>query len=130
MSLTNMTLKECIEYVDRNKPNAFSNEDKTRWINEIEGRIQSKIFLFGPDSIVQYDWDTQKNAELFVKPPHQALYYEYLYWRIDYNNGEYDKAQNSKASFDTLYNEFRKWFIEEYHPADYLNRGGCSCCTE
>ena len=32
-----MTIKDVIDYVDRIKKNEFTTEEKTRWINEIEG---------------------------------------------------------------------------------------------
>lgn len=35
------TLKSVIDYVDEIKPNAFSNEAKTKWLNECEGLVQT-----------------------------------------------------------------------------------------
>ena len=40
-----MTLDSCIQSVDEIKPNAFSNETKTKWINEVEGMVQTEVFL-------------------------------------------------------------------------------------
>ena len=42
-----MTLKELIEYVDEIKPNAFSNTTKTMWVNELDGKIQTEVWLLG-----------------------------------------------------------------------------------
>lgn len=120
-----MTLKECIEYVDLIKPNAFDEATKTRWVNELEGRVQTEVFLFGPDNITTYTWDQNQDTELFVKPPYEDIYYEYLQARIDYANGEYDKYENTMAMFEAKWIDFKVWFIYTYHPAD--NRGGCTC---
>ena len=122
-----MTLKECIEYVDGIKPNAFTNDQKTRWINEIEGRVQTEVFLWDPDTNhTTYTWENNQNTVLFVKPPYEEIYYEYLSAKIDYANGEYDNCQNTQAMFEDVWIAFKRWFIRTYHPADW--RGGCACC--
>ena len=122
-----MTLKECIDFVDEIKPNAFTNEQKTQWLNEIEGRVQTEVFLWGMTNHTTYTYETNKNTELFVKPPYENIYYEYLSAMIDYANGEYDKAQNTMAMFEEKYTPFKAWFINTYHPADY--KGGYCVCA-
>ena len=122
-----MTLKQVIDHVDSVKPNAFTDEQKTRWLNEIEGQVQTEVFLFLPDNITQYTWESNQNTELFVKAPYDSIYDYYLQAAIDYHNGEYDKAQNSIAWFQEKYDAFRKWYVETYHPADRPCRGGCTC---
>ena len=121
-----MTIRECIEYVDDVKPNAFTEEQKVRWLNEVEGRVQSKVFLFGPDNITKYKWPENADTELFVKEPYDEIYYEYLQAKIDYQNGEYDKYANSMTMFESVFAEFTNWFITTYHPAD-IPCGGVPC---
>ena len=125
-----MTLKQVIDHVDSVKPNAFTYDHKTRWINEIEGQVQTEVFLFPWDNITQYDWESNQNTELFVKAPYDSIYDYYLQAQIDFHNGEYDKAQNSIAWFQEKYDAFKKWYVETYHPADRPCRGGCQCYTE
>lgn len=120
-----MKLKQVIENVYETKPDAFSNETKTRWLNELEGRIQSEVFLFRPDNITTYTWEENQDTDLFVKEPYAGIYEDYLTARIDLGNGEYDKYQNSKAKFEENFTAFKVWFIQTYHPADH--RGGCTC---
>ena len=120
-----MTLKETIDFTDSIKPNAFDNNQKTQWLNEVEGRIQTEVFLWGLTNHTTYTYDENKNTELFVKPPYDQIYYEYLCAQIDYANGEYDKYQNTAAVFEADYTAFKVWFIRTYHPAD--QRGECVC---
>jgi hypothetical protein len=122
-----MTLKQVIDHVDSLKPNAFTYDHKTRWINEIEGQVQTEVFLFLPDNITQYTWESNQNTELFVKAPYDSIYDYYLQAQIDFHNGEYEKAQNSIAWFQDKYDAFKKWYVETYHPADRPCRGGCTC---
>ena len=53
------TLKDVINAVDAIKPNAFTEEDKTMWLNEVEGMVQTEVFLFAPAEIVQYKWSDE-----------------------------------------------------------------------
>lgn len=52
-----MTLKEIIAFVDDIKPNAFSNRQKTVWLNEVEGLVQTDVFLLAPSSVVTYIYE-------------------------------------------------------------------------
>ena len=120
-----MTLKQAIDFADGIKPNAFTNDQKTQWLNEVEGRVQTEVFLWGLTNHTVYTYEANKNTELFVKPPYDQIYYEYLCAKIDYANGEYDKYQNTATVFESDYVAFKRWFIDTYHPAD--QRGGCVC---
>jgi hypothetical protein len=117
-----MKLTELIAHVDEIKPNAFDNDTKTRWVNQLEGRIQSEVFLWDVASLcVQYTYpETEEDdPELLVKAPYEEIYEHWLEARIDYANGEYDKYQNSMAMFEEVYHAFAAWFINTYHPAEH-----------
>lgn len=113
-----MTLSQVIQTVDEVKPNAFSSETKTTWLNEVEGMVQTQVFLWASEEIISYAYDTDKNVELLVKPPHDKLYPAYLEARIDYANGEYNKYQNTMQMFNEFFGEFMRWFALTYRPAD------------
>lgn len=113
-----MTLSQVIQAADEVKPNAFSNETKTAWINEVEGMVQTQVLLWASEEIISYAYDTDKDAELLVKPPHDKLYPAYLEARIDYANGEYNKYQNTMQMFNEFFGEFMRWFALTYRPAD------------
>lgn len=51
-----MTLKEVIDFVDGIKPNAFSPQQKTVWLNEVEGFVQTEVFLWAIEQIITYEW--------------------------------------------------------------------------
>ena len=40
-----MTLKELIDFTDGIKPNAYTTAQKTVWINEVEGLVQTEVLL-------------------------------------------------------------------------------------
>lgn len=115
------TLKQIIDLVDGLKPNAFSNDQKTQWVNECEGKVQTEVFLLRPEDIVNLTYDECKNHELLAEPPHDDIYVYYLEAMIDFHNGEYDRYQNSMEMFNEKWNAFVKYVIIHYRPAD----GGC-----
>lgn len=43
-----MKLKDVIAFVDRIKPNAFTDGEKAAWISEVEGMAATEIFLLAP----------------------------------------------------------------------------------
>ena len=117
------TLKEIIDGVDAEKPNAFDHDTKTRWLNEVEGRVQTDVFLIAPVDIIQYAFNENQNTPLLVDPPHDKLYYAYLAARIDFANGEYEKYQNTMQLYNEFFAEFVRWFARNYHPADAIREG-------
>ena len=79
-----MRLVELIRKVDAYKPNSFSNEQKTDWINEIEGRVYTDALLTSV-----YDFTPLTYQERFIyNVPYTGLeagaYYFTLRW---YENG-------------------------------------------
>jgi hypothetical protein len=113
-----MTLKELIEQVDSIKPNAYTEEQKTVWVNNVEGMVQSQIFLLAPEEMISYKWPDDQDKELLVTFPHEKLYPSYLCAYIDYANGEYNKYQNTMQMFNADFSEFMRWFANTYRPAD------------
>lgn len=117
-----MTIAKVLAAADAVKPNAFSEEVKLQWVNEAEGMVQTDVLLRAIDDVVTYEWPTDENTELLVKPPHDKLYLAYLIAMIDFTNGEYNKYSNTVAMFNTHLSEYAAWFQRTYRPAD--NGGG------
>lgn len=114
-----MTLKQVIDLADSLRPNDFSAEVKTQWINDLESMIQAEVFLFAPDDTICYDYTTDSNCELLVDKPHDKIYYSYLQAMIAMGNGEYDRYENEMKLFNSFYTSFRKWFTDHYDPGTY-----------
>lgn len=113
-----MTLGQVIALVDETKPNAFSGETKTLWLNECEGLIQTEVWLVAVEDVVSYRYAEDQETVLLVEAPHCKLYEAYLSARIDYANGEYQKYQNTMQMFNEFYQEYMRWYASRYRPAD------------
>lgn len=113
-----MTLKEVIDSVDMLSPNSFTNEMKTKWLNEIEGKVQAEVFLLAHEDIITYSYNTCEEHELLVKAPYDKIYEPYLLAKIQFAEKEYNDYQNSMQLFNHFWAEFVCWFARVYRPAD------------
>lgn len=129
-----MTVSDVIEFVDTVKPNAFPPAVKIRWISQLEGRIASEVFLMAPEEMEQFNYAALDVAEaekqiLLVNFPYDDIYPAWLKAMVDYENGEYNKYQNTMQQFNERFNSFVAWFANAYEPANsyyfpHLTKGG------
>ena len=112
-------ISKIIAQVDENKPNSFSQESKVAWLAQLDGKIAADIFLMDVSEIRQlsYDPDADTETDLLVEFPHDDIYYYWLCAKIDAENGEYDKYQNTMQLYNASYNNFVCWFSSVYDPA-------------
>lgn len=113
-----MKIKDVIAYVDRVKPNDFDLAAKMIWLNEVEGLVQTEVFLWEDEDLITYHAETDTNTVLLVRPPHDKIYRTYLAAMIDFANGEYNRYANTMAQFKNGFSEFAIWFADRYRPAD------------
>lgn len=113
-----MKSKEAIRRTDLAKPNAFEEELKFLWLTALEGQIAADVFLMAPAETEQFDYSYPAglDKELLVKPPYDELYVLYLEAKIDAENGEYNKYQNSLQLYNNAYGNFLRWFAGTYDP--------------
>lgn len=129
-----MTIEQIIRHMDEIKPNAFSDEVKTVWLNELEARVQKEILMRWPGEMVQYRWPEDRGAQTLLEPPEDAVYRHWLEAMIDYANGEYNKYQNTMELFNACWDEFVSRFATAWRPADGYHggweEGGWRCHAE
>jgi len=68
-----MTIKELIEFTDEIKPNAFSDAVKTTWINDIEGKVQTDIFLMAVEDIIRYKYEDTLTEAMVCFPDDKTM---------------------------------------------------------
>ena len=51
-----MTIKEAIDIADAVAPNALTNDLKTQFLNEVEGVVQTEVFLLSVNEIEKYKY--------------------------------------------------------------------------
>lgn len=104
-----------IARVDAVKLNTYTEEEKARWLIELDGRIFREIMRgFGPLPPEKYPQDAEK--ELLVPSPYDVLYDYYLFAMIDFHNREVENYENSYAMFNDKYNDFAKAWQRTHVP--------------
>lgn len=107
-----MTPNKAIEIVDRLRPNSYSEEDKLRWISDLDGLVKKRVIQ--EDDIKPYDYPADMDKELLVPAPFENVYTLYLEAMIDYHNREYGNYNNSVMMFDSRFTEYKKDYIRKH----------------
>lgn len=116
-----MTIKECIDQVDNVKPNQYSIEDKVRWLSFLDGIIIEDVLKTHEGYDNEYDEfegysPEQTGAKLIVEKPYDALYEAYLKMKIDEENGETARYNNSARMFNAYFDDYRKYYNKTHMP--------------
>lgn len=118
-----MYISEAIDQADKLKPNAYMQEEKVRWLSDIDGRIFEEIISKhkgsseGQALFTGYDGTTDiHNTKLLVPYPYTELYIHYLKMQMDLNNEETVKYNNDKALFNVEYLAFMDYWNRTHMP--------------
>lgn len=65
-----MYLKNIVDAVKEVKPSEYSDDRLTAWLNEVEAMIQYEVFMFPPDDITQYVWQSEYTGIINFKDDH------------------------------------------------------------
>lgn len=123
-----MTIKECIDIVDNIKPNQYGTREKVQWLSFIDEIIINDVIKTheGYDGryfdFIGYSED-KLSVPLIVSSPYDRLYPAYLKMKIDGENGETARYNNSAAEFNTYMMEYRKYYNKNHLPLTNANRG-------
>lgn len=120
-----MKIKECIDLVDNIKPNQYSTREKVLWLSFIDEIIINDVLRTHEGYDGRYDdfagySEDKLSMPLVVPSPYDRLYTAYLKMKIDGENGETARYNNSAAMFNTYLMEYRKYYNKTHMP---LNKG-------
>ena len=110
-----MTIREAINIIDKLVPNVYDDEDKMKWLKDIESLIYQEIILTHENPIEMTDFEDDNN-ELFAKSPYDNLYTSYLESKIHFNNKEIPRYNNAMAVFNEEYREYANWYNRNNMP--------------
>ena len=118
-----MTIKDCIDIVDNVKPNQYSVKDKVMWLSFIEEIIINEVLKTHEGYDGRYDdfegyTEEKLTVTLIVPSPYDRLYTAYLKMKIDAENGEVARYNNSSALYNTYMLEYRKHYNKTHMPLD------------
>ena len=117
------TYAEIMKRVDQNKPNAFDDSEKLRWLTELDGKIAVEVLMMNQEAVRNLPRGKEaKGKEPLVGFPYEDLYDRWLEAKIDYHNGEFDSYQNAMEAYNAAYNGFVNWFLNAYDPVQGYER--------
>ncbi len=102
-----MTLGECIQRADALRPNAYSEEEKARWVLELEGELERDFFA-------RYEgWTSPEKAPgraltLLASGPFEELYVFRLLARLELADQEWESYNAYNALANQTLSEFKK----------------------
>ncbi|MBE5873774.1 MAG: hypothetical protein E7287_05115 [Lachnospiraceae bacterium] len=116
-----MTIKECIDEVDSVKPNQYSIPEKVRWLSFVDGLVINEVLKMHEDYDSKYDefagYDADKlGTKLIVEAPYDSLYVAYLKMKIDEENGETAKYNNSATMFNSYMTVYKRYYHNRHLP--------------
>ena len=116
-----MTIKECIDAVDNLKPNQYTLRDKVQWLSFVDEVIINDVLKTHEGYDGRYDTFTGYTEDdlatsLIVQSPYDRLYTAFLVMKIDQENGEVARYNNSASLFNSYMTEFRKYYNKTHLP--------------
>jgi hypothetical protein len=107
-----MTYTDVIARADELRVNTVSDEQKHKWVYELECRIAEMMGKNDPEWIFP-----NGEAELLLPPRHDDVYVKYLVAMIDFASVENEQYANDTVVFEDAFNEARSWWIRNNRPA-------------
>jgi hypothetical protein len=113
-----MTAGEILEQADRLRPNAYSAEEKLRWLRRLDGEILAELEdMHEPanadDEAPVLDDAYTVDTELLAPFPYdEELYTAYLFCQIDLHNAEITRYSQSLGLLQAAWRQL----------ADFINR--------
>lgn len=109
-----MKIQDVLARVDELKPNKFSEEQKVRWLSNLELIAYEQVVRWHKDcehlKPKPYDPASDIDAELMIEDPWSEVYVHWLCAQIDYYNGDLGRYQNSAVSYNSAFTAWANWF--------------------
>lgn len=116
-----MTIAEAVERTDAMRPNQYTLPDKIKWLDGLDGQIWHEVVETHEGAegrqFAGYSPDTDTGTELLVPEPYALdVYVPYLQARMDRENGEIIKWNQSVTLYNAGYAAFRNWYNRTHLP--------------
>ncbi len=126
-----MTLGQLLDWVDIARPSAYTREQKTAWVSDLEAVLWTQIFLQPMSLWRPYDPEEDGGARLLLPGGWRRVYTAYLGAMIDFANGEYSQYENSMSLYNGCICELGAWYAAAFEPAQnaaqWVRLGAYAC---
>lgn len=115
-----MTLAEVLERIDRERPGESTEEEKLRWLSQVDGQWYREMVLTHEEAeettFAPYTTDGDKSVALLIAPPYDEVYIHFLYMQTDQRLGEIERYNNDAALYNQGMLEARQAYNREHMP--------------
>lgn len=101
-----MKISKAIELVDKLRPNPFDEENKIRWLSELDGKISLEVLR--KDDFPGYNYSGDMEKELIAEDEYSNIYIYYLCAMIDFFSRDYGDYNNSMILFNSDFEKYAK----------------------
>lgn len=122
-----MNIKECIDSVDSIKPNQYTVKEKVDWLSFLDETIINDVLKTHEGYDGRYEnfsgYSEERITERLIVPsPYDRMYPAYIKMRIDGENGESVRYNNSAVLFNAYLSEYKKYYNKTHLPIDTVVR--------
>jgi hypothetical protein len=112
-----MRIIDAVTNVDNLLPNAFDQEQKHKWLKNIEDKIYKEVVLTHENDtdILITDFEDD-NSELIAPYPYDNLYISFILAKIFEYEHETVRYNNQMIIFNQEYQEFVNWYNRNNMP--------------
>ena len=114
-----MNVTEIIVAVDRLRPNGYDQEEKIRWLSEIEGMIVDEILNMAEGNDIEfegYKYEVDAEKETLLPDRFTDIYIHYLKAKIELNDDELTQYNKEVMVYQSAYNQYAAWYRRNHMP--------------
>lgn len=115
-----MKLSELVAEVNDLRPNSYSEDVITSFINEIEQRVVGEVISKATTvTWTPYVYDTDADKTLLVPDQFKEVYTSYVFAKIDYMNAETARYQYDGLLAEAAFKGYASWYRRENRPKGF-----------
>lgn len=122
-----MTLAELIADVNELRPNQFTAEQMTGWVNEVERKAVEQVInrALGNDvEFTPYNYAESDTATLMIPDEHKDVYVTWLFAKMDYINAEIDRYNADATMHNAAWKSYAADYRRNHYPKPVESMGG------
>lgn len=110
-----MTINEAIQRADGLRPNAYTEDDKAVWANQVESSVQRDVMKLPAESRKYFKYPEDGDKELTLTGEWEELYVLFIVSMFDYWSQDTAKYNNSAKMYNDQFDAYKAQYIKE-HP--------------
>lgn len=108
-----MNIQSLFSLVDTLKPNAYENQIKLKWLNEVEAIVADTI-----QHVEFIPYENDYDGDLLIPTPYTNVYEYYIKAMIDNESKDYEGYSNNMLLYNNAFGIYSKYYIRNNASTD------------